>query len=105
MTFSILKILKILKIQKLKINIVNLYSAQTNICIEFYAYLHQAQTIGYDGPTLGPKEASENSREFSEEQMKAGEGIIGLQAGSNKVASQAGQNFGKTRAIIDQLIS
>eukprot|EP00111_Clytia_hemisphaerica_P004356 TCONS_00012454-protein len=55
----------------------------------------------YDGPVLGPAEASENKREFSEEQLRAGEGIIGLQAGSNKGASQAGQNFGKTRAIID----
>ena len=27
--------------------------------------------------------------------------VIGLQMGSNKGASQAGQNFGKTRAIID----
>ena len=55
----------------------------------------------YDGPTLGPEEATENKREFSEEQLRAGEGVIGLQAGSNKGASQAGQNFGKTRAIID----
>jgi len=61
----------------------------------------KAQTIGYDGPVLGPAESTENKREFSEEQMRAGEGIIGLQAGSNKGASQAGQNFGKTRAIID----
>jgi len=55
----------------------------------------------YEGPTLGPKEATENKREFSEEQLRAGESVIGLQAGSNKGASQAGQNFGKTRAIID----
>ncbi|XP_002158860.1 myophilin [Hydra vulgaris] len=55
----------------------------------------------YDGPALGPEEATENKREFTEEQLRAGEGVIGLQAGSNKGASQAGQNFGKTRAIID----
>jgi len=61
----------------------------------------KAQTIGYDGPVLGPTESTENKREFTEEQMKAGQHIIGLQAGSNKGASQAGQNFGKTRAIID----
>jgi len=57
--------------------------------------------LHYDGPVLGPAESTENKREFSEEQLRAGEGIIGLQAGSNKGASQAGQNFGKTRAIID----
>ncbi|XP_066913610.1 myophilin-like [Clytia hemisphaerica] len=61
----------------------------------------KAQTIGYNGPCLGPTESTENKREFTDEQLKAGEGIIGLQMGSNKGASQAGQNFGKTRAIID----
>jgi len=52
-------------------------------------------------PTLGPKESSENKREFTDEQLNSGKGVIGLQMGSNKGASQAGQNFGKTRAIID----
>lgn len=61
----------------------------------------KAQTIGYNGPELGPTEATENKREFSEETLRAGQGIIGLQAGSNKGASQAGQNFGKTRSIMD----
>lgn len=55
----------------------------------------------YDGPCLGPTEATENRREFTEEQLNAGKGIIGLQAGTNQGASQAGMNFGKTRAIID----
>jgi len=55
----------------------------------------------YDGPKLGPEESTKNTRVFSEDQLRAGDGIIGLQAGSNKGASQAGQNFGKTRAIID----
>jgi len=61
----------------------------------------KAQTIGYDGPCLGPSESSENKREFTEEQMNAGKNVIGLQAGTNKCASQAGQNFGKTRSIVD----
>jgi len=52
-------------------------------------------------PRLGPEEATSNKREFTEEQLRAGDGVIGLQAGSNKGASQAGQNFGKTRHIID----
>jgi hypothetical protein len=51
--------------------------------------------------TLGPKESAENKREFTEEQLKAGQGVIGLQMGSNKGASQAGQSFGKTRSILD----
>lgn len=49
---------------------------------------------------MGPKPADENKREFTEEQLKAGEGIIGLQAGSNKGANQAGQNLGAGRKII-----
>jgi len=50
---------------------------------------------------IGPKEADSNVRTFSEQQLQAGKNIIGLQMGTNKGASQAGQNFGKTRAIID----
>ncbi|XP_018332048.1 muscle-specific protein 20 [Agrilus planipennis] len=52
------------------------------------------------GPFLGPKPADENKRHFSEQQMRAGEAIIGLQAGSNKGATQSGQNFGASRKII-----
>lgn len=54
----------------------------------------------YKGPHLGPKPAEENLRNFSEEVLRAGDKIIGLQAGSNKGASQAGQNFGATRKIL-----
>ena len=68
----------------------------------FIALARKAQETGYDEPILGPKESSEHLRGFSKEQLRAGKGVIGLQAGSNKGASQAGQNFGKTRAIIDK---
>ena len=61
----------------------------------------QAQKNGFDGPVLGVKEADQNPRNFSEDVLKAGETVIGLQAGTNKVASQAGMNFGKSRSIID----
>lgn len=52
------------------------------------------------GPWLGPRPSEENRREFSEAQLRASEGIIGLQAGQNKGATQAGQNFGASRKII-----
>ncbi|KAH1027719.1 hypothetical protein HUJ05_001173 [Dendroctonus ponderosae] len=52
------------------------------------------------GPFLGPRPSEENKREFSEQKLRAGEGMIGLQAGSNKGATQAGQNFGASRKII-----
>ncbi len=52
------------------------------------------------GPWLGPKPSEEHRRNFTEDQLRAGEGIIGLQAGTNKGATQSGQNFGASRKII-----
>lgn len=66
-----------------------------------YALGRKCHKIGGNLPRLGPEESTTNKREFTEEQLRAGDGVIGLQAGSNKGASQAGQNFGKTRHIID----
>ena len=60
-------------------------------------YLIQAQKKGYSGPTLGPKMADKNVRQFSEEQKQAGSAVIGLQMGSNKGANQSGMTFGQTR--------
>ncbi|XP_058800586.1 muscle-specific protein 20-like [Phymastichus coffea] len=54
----------------------------------------------FKGPNLGPKPADECKREFTEEQLKAGQTVIGLQAGSNKGATQAGQNIGASRKIL-----
>uniref|UniRef100_A0A4D5R9H6 Transgelin n=1 Tax=Scolopendra viridis TaxID=118503 RepID=A0A4D5R9H6_SCOVI len=51
----------------------------------------------YGKPTIGPKEAEKNVRLFSEEQLRASEGVINLQYGSNKGATQSGINFGNTR--------
>ncbi|CAH0546501.1 unnamed protein product [Brassicogethes aeneus] len=48
-------------------------------------------------PSIGPKESEKNERMFSEEKLKAGQTIIGLQMGSNKGATQSGINFGNTR--------
>ncbi|XP_022081682.1 myophilin-like [Acanthaster planci] len=57
----------------------------------------------YCGPILGPKQAAENKRHFSQEQLDAGKHIHSLQMGSNKGATQAGQNFGAPRQIILQM--
>ena len=62
----------------------------------------QCLNKGFDGPAFGPKMAEQNKREFSEEQLRAGrEGVIGLQAGSNKGATQSGTNMGKPRSVHD----
>jgi len=47
--------------------------------------------------SLGPKEAEANVRQFSEDQLRAGDTVISLQYGSNKGATQSGINFGNTR--------
>ena len=80
---------------------VDLYERQNipTVISTIHALGRKAQAKGLHG--IGPKESEKNVREFTEEQLKAGEHIIGLQMGSNKGATQAGQNFGKTRAIID----
>jgi len=82
---------------------VDLYEANNipQVINGIFALGRKCQKLDVEGPRLGPEESTQAPRTFTEEQMKAGQGIIGLQAGSNKGASQAGQNFGKTRAIID----
>ncbi|KAB7500205.1 UNVERIFIED_CONTAM: hypothetical protein RMT77_012049 [Armadillidium vulgare] len=51
----------------------------------------------FNQPTIGPKESEKNVRNFSEEQLRASEGIVNLQYGSNKGATQSGMSFGNTR--------
>ncbi|XP_056644358.1 myophilin [Diorhabda carinulata] len=52
----------------------------------------------WNGPTLGPKMAEENKRNFTEAQLRAHEGELNLQMGFNKGASQSGLGaFGNTR--------
>lgn len=80
---------------------VDLYERQNipGVISTIHALGRKANSKGLPG--IGPKESAKNVRTFTDEQLKAGKNVIGLQMGSNKGASQAGQNFGKTRAIID----
>ena len=48
---------------------------------------------GLRGPALGPRPTEKHNVEFTDEQMRAGQSIIGLQAGTNKCASQAGKSY------------
>merc|ERR1711879_993674 len=50
----------------------------------------EAQRLAFNGPVCGPKPTEKHIVSFTDEQMRAGEGIIGLQAGTNKCASQIG---------------
>jgi len=82
---------------------VDLYENQNlwQVVLGIYALGRKAQANGYNGPVLGPREAQRNTREFTEDQLKAGQGVIGLQMGSNQGASQKGMSFGNTRHIAD----
>lgn len=82
---------------------VDLYEAQNmwQVVLCIHALGRKAQSQGFQGPTLGPREAQQNVREFTDEQMRAGDGVIGLQAGTNQLASQSGMSFGGQRFIND----
>uniref|UniRef100_W5MGW9 Transgelin n=1 Tax=Lepisosteus oculatus TaxID=7918 RepID=W5MGW9_LEPOC len=50
---------------------------------------------------LKSRKAQENRRDFSDDQLKEGQSVIGLQMGTNKGASQAGMTgYGRPRQII-----
>lgn len=71
---------------------------QVTLCL--YALGRTTQKhADYAGPQIGPKMATENKRNFTDEQIRQGrDGQVGLQAGSNKGASQAGHGgMGNTR--------
>lgn len=82
---------------------VDLYENQNlwQVVLALFALGRKAQANGYSGPALGPKEAQKNTRDFSDEQLKAGNTVIGLQMGTNKLASQKGMSFGGQRHIAD----
>lgn len=69
------------------------------VIIGFEALGRALITAGREG--FGKAESKGQRHEWTEQQLKEGQNIIGLQMGSNKGASQAGQNFGKTRSIMD----
>jgi len=71
------------------------------VVLHIHALGRIAQDKGFAGPVLGPKMADANVREFTEEQLRADQGHVGLQAGYAGGASQAGINIGKPRSILD----
>nr|BBL87042.1 calponin splicing isoform 1 [Pinctada fucata] len=65
----------------------------------------EAQRNGHEsvekGLICGAKPVEKHVVHFTEEQKRAGQGIIGLQAGTNKCASQKGMKIGGARHIAD----
>lgn len=81
---------------------VDLYEGQNmpQVINGIFALGRKARAKGFDGPTIGPKEATGQKRDFTQEQLQAGKGVIGLQMGTNKGASQAGSTpYGLGRQI------
>ncbi|XP_046963540.1 myophilin-like [Vanessa cardui] len=70
----------------------NLYSVV--ICLQSLG----RKAGNYGLPSIGPKEADKNIREFSEDQLKAGQNVISLQYGTNK-GQQSGISFGNRRQM------
>eukprot|EP00003_Mantamonas_plastica_P025459 TRINITY_DN4_c0_g1_i11.p2 TRINITY_DN4_c0_g1~~TRINITY_DN4_c0_g1_i11.p2 ORF type:complete len:221 (+),score=81.17 TRINITY_DN4_c0_g1_i11:1876-2538(+) len=65
-----------------------------------HALGRQAQSLGYDGPTLGAKLSEKREVEFTEEQLAEARGAVPLlEANANKGASQAGM-----RSIGNQIV-
>ena len=49
------------------------------VILNIHALGRVCQSIpSFDGPTLGAKMATENKREFTEEQMNAGKNVVGV---------------------------
>lgn len=67
------------------------------INIALHTIVSPLQGSQFGKPSIGPKEAEKNVRQFSDEQLKASNTVISLQYGSNKGANQAGMSFGNTR--------
>lgn len=56
----------------------------------------------YTGNRMWPRKSEANPRNFSQEKLRQSDGVISLQYGTNKGASQAGMNFGKKRMILQE---
>lgn len=76
-------------------------------CIHALGRAVQKSCPEWDGPTLGPKEAEKNVRNFSAAQLSAGKGIIGkVSAGSSKTmekldVTKTGITFGADNTNTD----
>lgn len=74
----------------------------TMVIATLFSLGRQAQKKNFQGPVIGPKEAEKNPREFSEQDLREGRNVIGLQMGTNQVAHQAGMTpYGLGRQIAD----
>jgi len=63
-----------------------------------------ALTKGFGGPHIGVKMAQKNKRDHDEQKLREGRNVIGLQMGTNQVASQKGMTaYGLGRQLTPQM--
>lgn len=73
------------------------------VMVTMYKLGATAQKNGYDGPVIGVKPSEENKRSFEEQKLREGRAIIGLQMGTNQVASQQGMTpYGLGRQLVSK---
>lgn len=84
---------------------VDLYEDQNMAQVQSTLYKLSGASMknGYSGPQIGVKIASENKRNMDEEKLREGRNVIGLQMGTNQVASQKGMTtYGLGRQIVNK---
>ncbi|XP_039261070.1 calponin-2-like [Styela clava] len=75
--------------------------SQVQMCL--LALVDVAKSKGLTESDIGVYVAEKQNRDWSNEQLRAGEGIIGLQAGTNKCASQSGMTpYGAARPAYEK---
>ena len=66
-----------------------------------YSVGSAAQKNGFSGPVIGAKLSTKNERNFDSKILKAGQGVIHLQMGTNQCESQKGMTpYGLGRQVI-----
>lgn len=78
---------------------------QINVCVieilDFYS-VRLFELVCINILVLIFRKSQENRRDFSDDQLKEGQSVIGLQMGTNKGASQAGMTgYGRPRQIFN----
>jgi len=86
-----------------KFQTVDLFEGQNLMQVYFCLIQLSSKSLskGFTGPSCGVKLAEANKRDFDENKLREGRNVIGLQMGTNKLASQQGMTaYGTGRQIM-----
>nr|CAB3266803.1 transgelin-3 [Phallusia mammillata] len=85
---------------------IDLYEARdlAQVQVTLYKLGSVAQNKQFEGPVIGVKIADKNPRKFDQNLTREGRNVIGLQMGTNQVASQKGMTpYGLGRQMITKI--